>query len=146
MSDPDCRSRLVHAGHRRARANRTSLEVDGTPIHYLSWNAADTDKPALLFAHGFRAHARWWSFIAPFFLSRFRVVSMDFAGMGDSGNRSEYTPLGFVRDIVGVLDHAGFAKATLDRSQLRRRPRRAGLCASFRSESRAQSSSTATCG
>jgi pimeloyl-ACP methyl ester carboxylesterase len=94
-----CESRFAH--------------VDGTPIHYLSWNAADTDKPALLFAHGFRAHARWWSFIAPFFLSHFRIVSIDFAGMGDSGNRSEYTPLGFVHDIVGVLDHAGFDAATL---------------------------------
>ena len=96
-----------------APAESRFAEVDGTPIHYLSWNAADAAKPALLFAHGFRAHARWWSFIAPFFLSRFRIVSMDFAGMGDSGSRREYTPLGFVRDIVGVLDHAGFDKATL---------------------------------
>ena len=96
-----------------APAESRFTEVDGTPIHYLSWNAADTDKPALLFAHGFRAHARWWSFIAPFFLSRFRIVSIDFAGMGDSGNRREYTPLGFVHDILGVLDHAGFDKATL---------------------------------
>jgi len=88
-------------------------QVDGTPIHYLSWNAGDTTKPPLLFAHGFRAHARWWSFIAPFFLSRFRIVSIDFAGMGDSGSRHEYTPLGFVRDIVGVLDDAGFEQATL---------------------------------
>jgi pimeloyl-ACP methyl ester carboxylesterase len=96
-----------------APAESRFVEVDGTPIHYLSWNAADTGKPGLLFAHGFRAHARWWSFIAPFFLSRFRIVSIDFAGMGDSGNRREYTPLGFVRDIVGVLDHAGFDKATL---------------------------------
>jgi pimeloyl-ACP methyl ester carboxylesterase len=96
-----------------APAESRFAEVDGTPIHYLSWNAADRDKPALLFAHGFRAHARWWSFIAPFFLSRFRIVSIDFAGMGDSGNRHEYTPLGFVRDIVGVLDHAGFDQATL---------------------------------
>ena len=96
-----------------APAESRFAEVDGARIHYLSWNAADTGKPPLLFAHGFRAHARWWSFIAPFFLSRFRIVSMDFAGMGDSGNRGEYTPLGFVRDIVGVLDHAGFAKATL---------------------------------
>ncbi len=96
-----------------APAESRFVEVDGTPIHYLSWNAGDTDKPPLLFAHGFRAHARWWSFIAPFFLSRFRVVSMDFAGMGDSGSRSEYTPLGFVHDIVGVLDHAGFEQATL---------------------------------
>lgn len=96
-----------------APAESHFVDVDGTPIHYLSWNAADTDKPPLLFAHGFRAHARWWSFIAPFFLSHFRIVSMDFAGMGDSGSRREYTPLGFVRDIVGVLDHAGFDKATL---------------------------------
>jgi pimeloyl-ACP methyl ester carboxylesterase len=96
-----------------APAESRFVEVDGTPIHYLSWNAADAGKPGLLFAHGFRAHARWWSFIAPFFLSRFRIVSIDFAGMGDSGNRREYTPLGFVRDIVGVLDHAGFDKATL---------------------------------
>ena len=96
-----------------APAESRFVEVDGTPVHYLSWNAADTGKPGLLFAHGFRAHARWWSFIAPFFLSRFRIVSLDFAGMGDSGNRHEYTPLGFVRDVVGVLDHAGFDKATL---------------------------------
>jgi len=96
-----------------APAESRFAEVDGTPIHYLAWNAADREKPPLLFAHGFRAHARWWSFIAPFFLSRFRVVSLDFAGMGDSGKRREYTPLGFVRDIIGVLDHAGFEQATL---------------------------------
>jgi pimeloyl-ACP methyl ester carboxylesterase len=96
-----------------APAESRFTAVDGTPIHYLSWNAGDTAKPALLFAHGFRAHARWWSFIAPFFLSRFRIVSIDFAGMGDSDSRPEYTPLGFVRDIVGVLDHAGFEQATL---------------------------------
>ncbi|HEX4969832.1 MAG TPA: alpha/beta hydrolase [Steroidobacteraceae bacterium] len=96
-----------------APAESRFAQVDGTPIHYLSWNAADTHKPALLFAHGFRAHARWWSFIAPFFLSRFRIVSLDFAGMGDSGSRPEYPPLGFAHDIIGVLDHAGIGKATL---------------------------------
>jgi pimeloyl-ACP methyl ester carboxylesterase len=96
-----------------APAESRFARVDGTAIHYLSWNAADEGKPALLFAHGFRAHARWWSFIAPFFLSRFRIVSIDFAGMGDSGSRPEYTPIGFVHDIVGVLDHAGFEQATL---------------------------------
>ena len=96
-----------------APAESRFTEVAGTRIHYLSWNAADTDKPGLLFAHGFRAHARWWSFIAPFFLSRFRIVSLDFAGMGDSGSRPEYPPLGFAHDIIGVLDHAGIGKATL---------------------------------
>lgn len=88
-------------------------EVDGTSIHYLTWNAQDTHKPSLLFAHGFRAHARWWSFIAPFFLSRFRVVALDFAGMGDSGNRPAYHPKLFALDIAGVIEDAGLGKATL---------------------------------
>jgi pimeloyl-ACP methyl ester carboxylesterase len=96
-----------------APAESRFVDVDGTPIHYLSWNAQDTHKPGLLFAHGFRAHARWWSFIAPFFLSRFRVVSMDFAGLGDSGSRVDYSPLGFTRDIIGVMEHARLGKATL---------------------------------
>jgi pimeloyl-ACP methyl ester carboxylesterase len=96
-----------------APAESRFVDVDGAPIHYLSWNAQDAHKPGLLFAHGFRAPARWWSFIAPFFLSRFRVVSMDFAGMGDSGSRPQYEPALFSRDIVGVIEHAGLGAATL---------------------------------
>lgn len=89
------------------------VDVDGAPVHYLSWNAQDTNKPGLLFAHGFRAHARWWSFVAPFLMSRFRVFSMDFAGMGDSGNRTDYTPVGFTHDVMGVVEDAKLGKATL---------------------------------
>ncbi|HEY8538111.1 MAG TPA: alpha/beta hydrolase [Steroidobacteraceae bacterium] len=89
------------------------VDVDGTPIHYLAWNLRDRDKPGLLFTHGFRAHARWWSFVAPFFLSRFRVVSMDFAGMGDSGARQHYSSETFSRDIRGVIADAGFERTTL---------------------------------
>jgi pimeloyl-ACP methyl ester carboxylesterase len=88
-------------------------DVEGTLIHYLSWNAADTQKPALLFAHGFRAHARWWSFIAPFFVNRYRVVALDFSAMGDSGHRRQYEDGIFARDIVGVMDDANLGTATL---------------------------------
>jgi pimeloyl-ACP methyl ester carboxylesterase len=88
-------------------------DIDGAAIHYLAWNLADTDKPGLLFAHGFRAHARWWSFIAPFFLSRFRVVALDFSGMGDSGFRQQYDALSFSKDIAGVLEHARLGRSTL---------------------------------
>lgn len=88
-------------------------EVAGTKIHYLCWNAHETHKPGLLLAHGFRAHARWWSFTAPYLTDRFRVVALDFAGMGDSGNRETYTPELFGRDILGVLDAVQFQRATL---------------------------------
>jgi len=89
------------------------VAVDGTSIHYLSWNAGDTHKPGLVLAHGFRAHARWWSFVAPFFLSRFRVVAFDWAGMGDSGSRPEYNSALLSRDLLGVIEHAQLGKATL---------------------------------
>jgi len=89
------------------------VDVKGTPIHYLLWNAADTHKPGLLFAHGLRAHARWWSFVAPYFLSRFRVAALDFAGMGDSGHRERYDITDFSLDIVAVLKDAGFGRSTL---------------------------------
>jgi pimeloyl-ACP methyl ester carboxylesterase len=84
------------------------VDVDGAAIHYISWNAHEAHKPGLLFAHGFRAHARWWSFIAPFFLDRFRVASLDFGGMGESGKRTEYLAENYSRDIVGVIAHAKF--------------------------------------
>lgn len=91
-----CESRYVDAG--------------GTAIHYLSWNEQDTHKPGLVLAHGFRAHARWWSFIAPFFTERFRVVALDFGGMGDSGNRAEYTDENYARDLLAVIDAANFER------------------------------------
>ncbi len=89
------------------------VEVDGTAIHYLTWNAQETSKPGLMLAHGFRAHARWWSFIAPYLTDRFRVFALDFAGMGDSGSRARYSPELFTQDIIGVLDDAGLERVTL---------------------------------
>jgi pimeloyl-ACP methyl ester carboxylesterase len=88
-------------------------DAGGTPIHYLSWNEHDTHKPGLVFAHGFRAHARWWSFIAPFFVERFRVVAFDFGGMGDSGNRAEYTNANYTQDLLAVMTHAGFERSVV---------------------------------
>jgi pimeloyl-ACP methyl ester carboxylesterase len=97
-----CESRYVNAG--------------GAAIHYLLWNEHETHKPGLVFAHGFRAHARWWSFIAPFFIERFRVVSFDFSGMGDSGNRDEYTDENYTRDLLAVIDAVGFERPRRRRS------------------------------
>jgi pimeloyl-ACP methyl ester carboxylesterase len=95
------------------RAESRFAELDGIPVHYLSWNADQTHKPGLLFAHGFRAHAHWWSFIAPSFLDRFRVVALDFPGMGDSAARPRYEWGDFSRSIRAVLEQSGLGRATL---------------------------------
>lgn len=80
------------------------IEIDGIPIHYLSWGMEHGERPALLLIHGFRAHAHWWDFIAPFFAEQYRVIAMDLSGMGDSGHRPEYTVDLFARDITGLVE------------------------------------------
>jgi pimeloyl-ACP methyl ester carboxylesterase len=88
-------------------------DAGGVALHYLSWNAHETYKPGLLFAHGFRAHARWWSFIAPFFIERYRVAALDFSGMGDSSGRTEYTDENYSRDLLAVIEHARFERPAI---------------------------------
>ncbi|MDB5971435.1 MAG: alpha/beta hydrolase [Hydrocarboniphaga sp.] len=79
----------------------------GVALHYLEWNDAASGLPGLLFVPGYRAHARWWDFIAPMFADRFHVVVMELSGMGDSGRRAEYRPGDFAGDIVAVTRHSG---------------------------------------
>jgi len=88
-------------------------KCDGFRVHYLAWNEQDRDKPAILLAHGYRAHAHWWDFIAPFFCADYRVFALDFCGMGDSDWRPTYTAETFVDELRAVIEHAGLAKATL---------------------------------
>ncbi|WP_028079109.1 alpha/beta fold hydrolase [Solimonas soli] len=79
----------------------------GIALHYLEWNDAGSGLPGLLFVPGYRAHLRWWDFIAPIFADRFHVVVMELSGMGDSGRRAHYGAGDFADDIVAVTRHSG---------------------------------------
>lgn len=85
----------------------------GVQLHFLAWNPEAVEKPALIFVHGYRAHAHYWDFIAPFFLDCFRVIALDLAGMGDSSSRSEYSAEGFARDITALIEQADLSPATV---------------------------------
>lgn len=89
------------------------VEVDGCSIHYLRWpgETPAANQRGLLFVHGGGAHANWWRFIAPFFTRHFRVAAIDLSGMGDSGERTEYTADQRVREIRAVLADAGLGDA-----------------------------------
>ena len=63
----------------------SQLEVENCAIHFLRWGPEKSEQPGLLFLHAGGAHARWWSFIAPFFARERPVAALDFSGMGDSG-------------------------------------------------------------
>jgi pimeloyl-ACP methyl ester carboxylesterase len=84
-----------------------TVDVDGCAVAYLSWNAGELHKPALLFVHGFVAHARWWSFVAPHFTEQFRVYAMDLSGMGDSGRRERYGIAHWRDEIAAVARAVG---------------------------------------
>lgn len=86
------------------------VTVEGCPIHYLRWadEGAPRERRGLLFVHGGGAHANWWRFVAPFFAGDFAVAALDLSGMGESGNRPEYSAALRAQEIQGVLADGGF--------------------------------------
>lgn len=87
-----------------------AIEVQGTRIEYLRWG--NPEKPGLLLSHGNGAHARWWSFIAPFLAREYSVAAVNTSGMGDSGWRDKYTIEIFAEEQIAVCEDAGFFKGT----------------------------------
>jgi pimeloyl-ACP methyl ester carboxylesterase len=90
-------------------AEERVVTVADCPIHYLRW-AAQPETPnvrGLLFVHGGGAHARWWSFIAPYFIRDFRVAAIDLSGMGDSGRRENYGSEIRAQEMREVIADAG---------------------------------------
>lgn len=75
---------------------RTFVESLGTKIELLTWG--EVGKPGLLLVHGNSAHADWWSFIAPFLATDYRVAAMSLAGMGASEWRDRYKFSDFADD------------------------------------------------
>lgn len=94
------------------------VEVSGVPVHYLLWREQapgdpGSDRPGLVFVHGNGAHAHWWAFLAPFFLSDYQVLAIDLSGAGDSGHREHYTAELFAEEVVSAAGDAGFGSDTI---------------------------------
>jgi pimeloyl-ACP methyl ester carboxylesterase len=83
------------------------IEVQGCPIHFMSWG--DANAPGLVLVHGGAAHAHWWSFLAPLLANRFSVVALDLSGHGDSGRRNAYPRRVWADEIMAVIDAAQFS-------------------------------------
>lgn len=79
-------------------------QVSGRSVHMLAWNWNKLDLPTLMLVHGFGAHAHWWSFLAPFFTDRYRVVAIDLPGMGDSDPPAAYEDNCFANAIVTIIE------------------------------------------
>jgi pimeloyl-ACP methyl ester carboxylesterase len=94
------------------KAESCFVEANGNRLHYFAWNMRDVGKPLLLFVHGFLAHARWWDFIAPYFMETHRVIAMDLSGMGESGWREAYSAPQLAHDVTSLIEALGLGPAT----------------------------------
>lgn len=82
------------------------IDVDGTPIHYLSWG--ERHLPGLILIHGGAAHVHWWSFIAPLFAHEWHVVALDLSGHGDSGRREVYSHPLWASEVMALCEASEF--------------------------------------
>lgn len=84
----------------------SKIGVDGRSVHYLTWG--DKRGAPIILVHGNGAHARWWSFVAPFLAARGRYVgAVDLGGMGDSDEPPEPGIDAFARQIRAVAEEIG---------------------------------------
>jgi len=88
------------------------LSADNVPIAYAVYGPA-TD-PAVVFVHGWSCDSRYWHNQIPYFSKKYRVITVDLAGHGNSGfGRKVYTTEAFGQDVAAVLRQLDVKKAVL---------------------------------
>jgi pimeloyl-ACP methyl ester carboxylesterase len=105
---------LVAAGSaiaQQAPRPGVAQSADGVSISY----EIHGDKgPTVLFIHGWTCDRTYWARQVPFFASRGRVVTVDLAGHGESGqNRTDWSIKQFANDVIAVLNAENLADVIL---------------------------------
>ena len=104
---------VLFFGTFRAQAEwpRMISSKDGTPISY---EVCGEGEPGLVFVHGWSCDARYWREQVPVFSKTHRVVVIDLAGHGHSGQaRARYTMEAFGEDVQAVTKAAEIRQAIL---------------------------------
>lgn len=84
---------------------------DGTPISY---EVAGDGELTLVLIHGWSCDARYWREQVPVFSEKYRMVVVDLAGHGHSGqSRTTYSMSSFGEDVRAVADAVGAQRMIL---------------------------------
>lgn len=92
-----------------------TVASDGEDIYWeLVANGPDDQRPVVVLSHGAGgSHAVWYQQV-PFFGQRFRVLTWDSRGFGNSTNRNDApSPEAAASDLAAVLDAVGIERAHL---------------------------------
>jgi pimeloyl-ACP methyl ester carboxylesterase len=87
------------------------VPVGDAELHVLQWGE-DGKKPVLM-VHGMRAHARWFSPVGPALAPRYRALSLDLRGHGESSHSPPYGQAMYAHDIVALIDALGLERPIL---------------------------------
>lgn len=91
--------------------SRTTASFDGVCIVYSVSGTADT---TLVFVHGGMSDRSFWDGQHTFFAEQYRVIALDLAGHGESGqNRRVWGIPEFGRDIAAVMDAEYVSRSVL---------------------------------
>ncbi len=92
-------------------ATGSVASADGVEIKY---DVAGQGSPALVFVHCWSCNRGFWDEQFKHFAKKYRVVRLDLAGHGESGDeRKDYTMAAFGADVVAVADKLGLKKIVL---------------------------------
>lgn len=87
------------------------ISADGVSIAY---EVRGEGKPAVVFIHGWSNKRSIWDVQMAHFSPKYKVVAIDLAGFGDSGNnREEWTMEAYGKDVAAVLDKLKLREAVL---------------------------------
>ena len=89
------------------------VKVSDLNLHYLEWG--DAGAPPVIMIHGLSGNAHAFDNLAPHFVPRYHVISVDVRGRGDSdwvadGN---YSNDAYVADLEGLRQALGFERFSL---------------------------------
>ena len=80
----------------------------------ISYNVFGNGETTLVFVHGWSGDSRYWRYQIPYFSQKYRVVTVDFAGHGNSEqNRKVYSLEAFGQDIKAVVEDVNAKKVIL---------------------------------
>jgi pimeloyl-ACP methyl ester carboxylesterase len=80
----------------------------------IAYDVQGQGEPALVFIHGWSCDRSYWSAQVKPFSYRFKVVTLDLAGHGQSGaTRKDYTIKSFGSDVAAVVNKLGLKKVVL---------------------------------
>jgi pimeloyl-ACP methyl ester carboxylesterase len=83
----------------------SALSSDGVSIRY---EVHGVDERALVLVHGWSCDRTYWRGQVEHFARRYRVVTLDLAGHGESGGgRDDWTMASFGEDVVAVVEQVG---------------------------------------